>query len=101
MSATFQASDTSGSYEFWLPPLPVAQATMWQLISSSGSAPSGLDSPVAAWSDAANGMYVHGFDGSSAGAREVRPLWNGRFEAQMTSCGLPRPEHLAQAFSTS
>ena len=67
----------AGSSEFWLLLLFVMQATMWELVTPSGSAPSARYSHVAAWSDAANGMYIHGgmyiheFDGYSAGAREV------------------------------
>ena len=58
----------------------VMQATMWELVTPSGSAPSARYSHVAAWSDAANGMYIHGGEtvpGFSPGAREVRPIWDG------------------------
>ena len=48
-----------------LPPLPGMQATTWQLISPSGSKPSARYGHVAAWSDAANGLYLHGGYASS------------------------------------
>ena len=61
---------------------------MWELINASGSKPSGRNSHVAAWSDAANGMYIlGGWTASGAGPREVRPVWDGRSEGSWTSCG--------------
>ena len=55
-----------------VPLLPVPQATTWELIGVSGNKPSARFGHVAAWSEAANGLYLHGGDdGSSAGAQEV------------------------------
>ena len=49
-----------------------SQATTWQLITFSGSKPSGRWKHAAAWSIAADGLYIHGgSDGISAGAQEV------------------------------
>ena len=56
----------------WMPLLPVSQANTWELISVSGAKPSTRLSHVSAWSDAADGLYIHGgYRGSSAGAQEV------------------------------
>lgn len=63
------------------------QATRWELISPNGAKPSGREHHVAAWSDAANGFYIHGgwWDGS-AGSQEVG--WaTSVSEAIWRSCG--------------
>ena len=59
----------------WVP-LPVPQATTWELISFSGAKPSARYGHVAAWSEAANGLYIHGGQHTSGvGAQEV--AWGG------------------------
>ena len=57
------------SSELWLPPLRVMQATTWQLITFAGSKPSGRYYHVGAWSDAADGLYIHGGWTASVGLR--------------------------------
>ena len=90
----------TGYSNFVLPPLPVAQATAWQLINANGSHPSARISHVAAWSDAATGMYIHGGTASgSVGARD-RPVWDERSEATLTSSG-SSATRLAQKCSMS
>lgn len=46
---------------FWIAP----QDTEWQLISPVGDKPSGRRFHAGAWSDAANGLYIHGGDRGS------------------------------------
>ena len=41
-------------------PLRVMQANTWQQITFAGSKPSARDRHAAAWSDAADGLYIHG-----------------------------------------
>ena len=64
------------------------QATTWQLITFAGSKPSALTGHVAAWSDAADGLYIHGgWTGSSWGLRRLGGSGTSGSEAIGTSSG--------------
>ena len=52
--------------------LALLQANAWQQLSPGGSAPSAQRAHAAAWSDAADGMYIFGgYDGSSSGSKRT------------------------------
>ena len=64
--------------EFRSPPLRVMQANTWQQITFTGSKPSARYDHVAAWSDAADGLYIHGGTDGSVGAQQVRRVRDQR-----------------------
>lgn len=57
--------------------MPIPQAPAWRPINANGSEPSRRYSHVAAWANAADGMYVHGGEAVSVGAQEVRRVGTG------------------------
>ena len=60
------------------------QANTWQQITVAGNKPSGRYAHVAAWSDAADGLYIHGGShGSSAGAQEVGRVGDQRLRGYL------------------
>ena len=70
-----------------MPPLPVPQATTWELIGVSGNKPSARTWHVAAWSDAANGLYLHGGLDGSSGLRRSGGAGTGIPKAFLTTSG--------------
>ena len=83
---------SSISSRFWLPPQPVTQATTWELITFASSKPSAWHSHVAAWSDAADGLYIHGGEvGSGAVALDwSEEVW---FFSRQAGFGWRKREH--------
>ena len=91
-----------------LPPLHVMQANTWQQIAVAGSKPTARDRQVAAWSDAADGLYIHGgYDGTGVGAQEVRRVGDQRlqgflddlwFFSRQAGCGMEREHGVPSSF---
>ena len=71
-----------GGVILWLTAFRVPQATAWQLISPVGDKPNVRQEHAAAWSDTADGLYIHGgYDGSRALSKSVRSKRiRGRFD---------------------
>ena len=62
----------------------VTQATTWEPITVAGSKPGARNRHVAAGSDAADGLYLHGgWNGISAGAQEVRRVGDQRLRGDL------------------
>ena len=78
------ALDSASALSWKRPKTPTLQANRWQQLSPGGTAPTARSSHTAAWSPAADGMYVFGgFEGSSRvlsaavalhGSTELNPL---------------------------